>query len=164
MSINYVRIKRMINVGAEPGLKYMAKSFVSYDIDLSQIAKEIEESTSLTEADINSCLIEMQRVFLRHILKGARIHLGNLGTFTTSIKAEAQNTLEDVTVNTIKRVRVNYLPSAKMRNIIKNDAQFKLLNLSVGGYQPQIPGQKNVLLYEEDGTLNVDIETGEVQE
>ncbi len=41
MAVKYVKVKRAIHFGANPGEKFIARIFRSHDVELDQIAKEI---------------------------------------------------------------------------------------------------------------------------
>lgn len=56
MPIGYVKVKRLISVGRNPGEKFLARIFREKPIGLSEIAKRIADHSALSEGDVMSVL------------------------------------------------------------------------------------------------------------
>ena len=56
MAIKYVKVKRTINVGDNPGEKFLARIYRGQDVEIDQIASEISEATTVTHPDVLACL------------------------------------------------------------------------------------------------------------
>ena len=51
-----LRLKRLIQVGANPGQKYLARLFRSNDVTMDQLCEEISESTTVSYPAFLACL------------------------------------------------------------------------------------------------------------
>ena len=54
--INYVKVKREIHVGANPGTKYLARLWRNEDVSLDTIAQEISDATTVSYPDVLAAL------------------------------------------------------------------------------------------------------------
>ncbi|MCF0209867.1 MAG: HU family DNA-binding protein [Bacteroidales bacterium] len=134
MAIEYVRVKRQIMVGAEPGIKYLARLFREQDIDIDGLAKEVSESSTVSYPDVLACLKAFEIVVSRHILNGQAVKLPYLGHFIPKIEAQAMNTLSQVTPETVKRVTCRFYPSVAFTRSLKTVPVVEK-NLEITGLQ-----------------------------
>lgn len=138
MAIYYVRVRRRISVGSNPGMKYLARCFRSHDVSMDTIAKEISNSTTVSYPDVLACLKALEIAVSAHVLNGSAVKFNYLGHFIPSIQAKACDNLAQVDVSTIKRARCRFYPSpAFMKDLTKT--QFVLKDLEVKGYQGDAP-------------------------
>lgn len=149
MAIPYVKVKRSINVGMEPGEKFLIKIFKEEPVDLDVIAEEIAESSTMSKGDVMGVLQQLQVRLSFHLMRGASVRLSLLGTFSPTIRAKAVPTMDELTVDTIKGVHVSFRPSPWLSNKIKG-VKFKQKDLSVKGLQVSQPIE----------TRQVDVKTG----
>ena len=91
--IKYVKVKRLIQVGANPGLKYLARLFRSNDVTMDQLCEEISESTTVSYPDVLACLKALEITVSRHVMNGEAVKFAYLGSFIPAIKAKAQDEL-----------------------------------------------------------------------
>lgn len=134
MAISYVRVKRKITTGSNPGDKYLASIFRESDVSLNDLCVEISQSTTVSYPDVLACLKALEINISRHILNGRAVKFPLLGSFIPSIKATAKDTLEEVDVSSIKKARCRFYPSpAFMYDLSKTS--FNLRDLEVKGYQ-----------------------------
>ncbi len=132
--IRYVRVFKKVNVGAAPGMKYLARLFRGNDVTIDQLCQEITESTTLSYPDVLACLKAFEINIAKHIQNGSAIKLGILGAFVPKIKATAKETLEEVDASTIKSATCRFYPSVEFkRNLAK--ASFVEANLDIKGLQ-----------------------------
>lgn len=136
MAVSYVRVKRSITVGHTPGVKYMARLWREADVNLDTIAQEIADASTISYPDVLACLKALEIHISKYVMNGSAVKFGTLGAFVPSIKATAQDTLDKVTVDTIKKTRVRFVPSIKFKSSLKK-TQYSLKDLSVKGIQPQ---------------------------
>lgn len=134
MAVNYVRVKRTINVGNNPGEKYMVQLLRREAIPMEQIAEQIANASSLTKGDIMSVLQNLQEQILGHVLNGASVRLDLLGTFSPRISVKAVNSAEEATSDTIEKFTVSFLPSTWMRNRLR-EVKYVYKQLDITGLQ-----------------------------
>lgn len=136
MAINYVKVKRTINVGDNPGEKFLARIYRGQDVEIDQIASEISEATTVTHPDVLACLKALEFHIVKYISAGQAVKLGLLGSFIPSISAKAVATPDEVTAESIKRARCRFYPSVQFKNSL-NKCQFKLADLNIQGLQQE---------------------------
>ena len=135
MSISYVKVKRNLTVGSNPGERFLARIFrTGNDVTLEQLAENISEASTLSSADILAALKALESQIAKSVLNGQTVRLGYLGSFVPSIEAKAVNTVDEVTADSIMRARCRFVPSPIFKNKLKN-CKFTLANLDIAGLQ-----------------------------
>ncbi len=131
--IKYVKVKKMIHCGENPGEKFLARLYRNQDVTLEQIAKEISDATTISEADTLACLKALEINIAKYILQGQAVKLEYLGSFIPAISAKAQESADKVDANTIKRFFCRFYPSAKFKKQLSANAKFQHTDLEVKG-------------------------------
>ena len=119
MSIQYVIVKRDINVGNNPGEKYLAQMVREQPVDLDLIAEQIAGASTMSKADVMGVLQQLQEEMSYHFLRGASVRLGVLGTFTPYLRAKSQLSAEEVKASTMKGLHITFRPSSWLNKKIK---------------------------------------------
>lgn len=94
MSINYSwyrnpqREEGDITEGLHP------RPFFNGTVDTRQLAKEIENATSLTEGDVKATLVALSHAVARALAMGEQVHLEGLGYFTPTLTTDGKVTEE----------------------------------------------------------------------
>jgi len=130
----YVKVKRLIQVGANPGLKYLARLFRSNDVTMDQLCEEISESTTVSYPDVLACLKALEITVSRHVMNGEAVKFAYLGSFIPAIKAKAQDELDMVDASTIKAFRCRFYPSPEFKRSLSKTG-FAEANLEIKGLQ-----------------------------
>jgi predicted histone-like DNA-binding protein len=132
--INYVKVKREIHVGANPGTKYLARLWRNEDVSLDTIAQEISDATTVSYPDVLAALKAFEIHVSKYVLNGSAVKFGTLGSFIPSLHAKSQMSADAVTADTIKRATCRFYPSSDfMKKLSK--AQYQLKDLTVTGIQ-----------------------------
>lgn len=134
MSIAYVKVKRTISVGDTPGEKYLARMVREQSVDLDLVAEQIAGASTMSKADVMGVLQQLQVQMSYHLLRGATVKLGLLGTFSPSLRAKAVATVDDVTVSSIKGLYIIYRPSTWLEKEVKG-VSFRLVDPTISGLQ-----------------------------
>lgn len=136
MSIPYVKVKRTINVGENPGEKFLAQIVREQPVDLDLIAEQISGASTMSKADVMGVLQQLQVQMSYHLLRGATIQLGLLGTFSPSLRARAMETVDEVTIQSIKGLFINFRASTWLNKEVKS-VGFRLVDPTIKGIQVQ---------------------------
>ena len=120
MSIQYVIVKRDINVGNNPGEKYLAQMVREQPVDLDLIAEQIAGASTMSKADVMGVLQQLQVEMSYHLTRGASVRLGLLGTFTPYLRSKAQLDVDLVKASTFKGLHITFRPSSWLNIKIKN--------------------------------------------
>ena len=132
MAINYAKVKRTINVGNNPGEKFIARIVKEQAVDLDQIAEEIAGASTMSKADVLGVLQQLRVQMKYHLLRGAAVKLELLGSFTPSLRAKAVASPDEVNVQAIKGVHINFKPSKWLNKEVK-DVSFRLVDPTIKG-------------------------------
>ena len=132
MAIEYVKVRREIHVGQNPGEKFIARLWRNNDIDLKTIAEEISNASTMSSADVIGCLVALEESIAKYVLNGNAVKLGTLGSFVPAISCKACNSVDDVSSDAIRRAKCLFKPSVKFKNLLEK-ANFHEKNLSVKG-------------------------------
>ncbi len=132
MAINFVKVKRNINFGENPGERFVARLYRGQDISIERIATDISESTTIGYPDVIACLKAMEMHISKHILDGSAVKLGYLGSFIPQISAKSQESSDLVDASTIKKVSCRFLPSATFKHSLAK-CKFQETDLVVKG-------------------------------
>ncbi len=134
MSIGYIIQKKLIQVGANPGLKFLARIFREKPVTQDTIAKSISDRSSLSIGDVYSVFQGLKEEIAKYLSEGKTIKIEFLGTFYPSIKAIAKESIEEVKSTTIETVNIRFLPSKELIGIVRA-AGVKYINIDIKGVQ-----------------------------
>lgn len=81
---------------------------------LDDIAEKISNECTLTEHDIKAVLSALQEQVLMSLREGNSVRLGDLGSFRLTIKGKGSDAKEDVSSDSIERLRVRYTMSGRL--------------------------------------------------
>ena len=140
MSIGYIIQQKIIHVGANPGIKFLARIFREKPVTQDTIAKSISDRSSLSIGDVYSVFQGFKEDIAGHLSEGKTVKIAFLGTFYPSIKAIAQDTKDQVKSTTIENVNIRFLPSKELISIVRA-AGLKYINLEIKGVQYRSPMQ-----------------------
>ncbi|MDR0972006.1 MAG: HU family DNA-binding protein [Bacteroidales bacterium] len=118
--IYYTKNRRKITVGVAPGFKFIAKILRNEDITEQQIVEKIVKSSTLSEGDVLSCLRNLQLVMTEYLTSGSTIRLENLGTFTPYLESKACESIDEVTENSIKGVKIRFIPNVRFKKQVSS--------------------------------------------
>ena len=130
MAIQFVKVKRNINFGENPGERFIARIVREQSVDLDYIAEQIAGASTMSKADVMGVLQQLQVEMSYHLLRGASVRLGLLGTFTPNLRAKSQETADLVKADTIKGLHIAFRPSPWLTYQIKN-AKFNFVDTNI---------------------------------
>lgn len=94
----------------------------------NQLCKLISEKTTVTRADVLCAIVALEEYIAEKLANSGRVKLGDLGTFSTTIRAtEGVEEKDKVSANHIRTVRVRFRPSAEMKQDLQDEVQFQMV-------------------------------------
>lgn len=102
---------------------YHAASVTPEVVTLKDIISEIEQTSTVSEADIVAVIKSFQREVVKNLKAGRSVHLDDLGRFRTSISGTACATAEAVNAGTIRRLRTVWSPSPRILKSVRVGAE-----------------------------------------
>lgn len=130
--IKYVKVKRDIHVGQNPGERYVARLFRNLDLTLDDIAATISNSTTISYADVLATLKALEIEISKAVLNGSAVKLGYLGSFVPTIKAKSQLDADKVDATTITRFTCRFMPSVSFKHTLSK-VKYQEADLEVKG-------------------------------
>ncbi len=130
--VNYVKVKRDIHVGQNPGERYVARLVRNQDIDLDSIAESISNSTTISYADVIATLKALEIEISKAILNGSAVKLNYLGSFIPQMNAKSQLDIDTCDASSITRYSCRFFPSTKFKHNLKQ-AKFGEKNMEIKG-------------------------------
>ncbi len=94
-------------------LARQADHFWLYTLD--DIAKDVVNATSLTKADITHAYECLATEVKKHLVHGNRVKINGLGTFYLGVSSESAEKPEDLSVRSVQRVYINFLPDMALK-------------------------------------------------
>ena len=110
---------RKIWVGGEQKNLCYAVLSRGADVNLEQLSSEISAATTLNPADVLACLRSLQDFLFYHLQTGSAVKLGTLGSFIPKIKAQAVESQDAITADTIRLVSCRFYPSVALKKNLK---------------------------------------------
>ena len=130
MAITY-RVSKTKNPQGIEGMNYLANKFVkTSDYTFEELAEDINNSTTVTQADAFAVLKAMKKYIKQALLAGRRVVLSDLGALRMSIvgkvfTADDLKNKEFVPSSKIKGIGVNFRPEAKLIKELRAEAKLQ---------------------------------------
>lgn len=80
-----------------------------------EIAKEIEETSSLSVGDVTHVLGIFMTEIRKVLVRGDRVRVAGLGTFYMTLSCKGVETEEECNVRNIRRVNIRFLPDKSLK-------------------------------------------------
>lgn len=117
MAIKFKAIARKSPV--DKSVSYYPTTESPEPVKLPALVKSIEKITSLSSADVKSCLDALQYEIITRLKDGKSVRFGDLGTFRVSMQGKGTATAEEVQVESIKNLKVVFTPSGQIARSIE---------------------------------------------
>ena len=100
--------------------KYYAQAQASGDVALREMSERIQQSCTVTKADVCAVLVAMEDVIIDALKSGEIIRLGDLGTFQIGVSGKGTLTEEEYDSSLIQKARINFRPGIALSGILTN--------------------------------------------
>ena len=134
MAIEFIRVQRNIQVGPNPGLKYLAVIKRGRKVQMDDIYKDMTDLSSLSRGDIKNTIDNFMLVVSKYLKDGRSVDMGEFGEFQVNLRANAMDTLDDVTAKTIKTISISFRMGEELKLLIEETPKV-LGSLEAKGYQ-----------------------------
>lgn len=123
MSYVYRKKKQIINRGSSQGEKFIAAIAPQGECTEEDLMRYMERNSSISGPDITLLYYELAGLIEEFLMQGEGVCFEGLGTFLPNFRTKPEPNYEDITVENVKEVVVNFRPS---RNFIKRMQSEKL--------------------------------------
>ncbi|MFY9243301.1 MAG: HU family DNA-binding protein [Polaribacter sp.] len=120
MGIKFKPLARVNPLDRAADPKYYAAVVANGSVDFETLAEQISEQCTVTETDCLAVLNVLEQNIVRELKQGRIVRLGKLGNFQVSLSSQGFSGLGEVTASAVKKARILFRPSKKMRNLLSN--------------------------------------------
>ena len=98
--------------------KYYAKAQASGEVNLREMSERIQQTCTVTKADVYAVLVAMEDVIIDALKSGEIIRLGDLGAFQIGLSGKGTLTEEEYDSSLIKKARINFRPGIALSGML----------------------------------------------
>lgn len=125
-TVKYSVIPRINPRDRETEPKYYAQVKMSGDVSLREMCERIQQSCTVTKADVHAVLVAMEDVIVDALKGGEIIRLGDLGTLRVSLSSKGALTEKEYTSSLITKSRIIFRPGSILSEALANLSYTKL--------------------------------------
>jgi predicted histone-like DNA-binding protein len=96
-----------------------ARVITSGTIDTNYLAKEIQEQSTLSTADVKGVLTALGEVAARHFKNGERIHIEGFGFFQITLSCPAVKTPKEIRAESVRFKSIAFRPESALLKLLK---------------------------------------------
>ena len=119
-TVNYTVIPRINPRDRETEPKFYGSVKTSGDINIREMADRIQQSCTVTKADVYAVLVALEDVISESIQKGEIVRLMDIGTLRVGISTKGALTEDKFDDSLIKKTRILFRPGSVLQNAIAN--------------------------------------------
>lgn len=116
-TVKYSVIPRINPRDRESEPKYYAQVKTSGDVSIREIAERIQQSCTVTKADVHAVLVALEDVIIDALKGGEIVRLGDLGSLRISLSCKGASTEQEFNTSLITRVRILFHPGIGLGGI-----------------------------------------------
>lgn len=125
-TVKYSVIPRINPRDRETEPKFYAQVKLSGDVSLREMCERIQQSCTVTKADVHAVLVAMEDVIVDALKGGEIIRLGDLGTLRVSLSSKGALTEKEYTSSLITKSRIIFRPGSILSEALANLSYTKL--------------------------------------
>ena len=129
-TVKYSVIPRINPRDRETEPKYYAQVQTSGDVSMREMCERIEQSCTVTKADVYAVLVAMENVIIDALKGGEIVRLGDLGTLRVSLSSKGALTEKEYNTSLITRKRILFRPGTVLSEAMANLTFMKLKEMS----------------------------------
>ena len=98
--------------------KYYAQAQASGDVNIRKMSERIQQTCTVTKADVYAVLISMEDVIIDALKSGEIVRLGDLGTLQIGVSGKGTLTEEEYDSSLIQKARINFRPGVALSGML----------------------------------------------
>jgi predicted histone-like DNA-binding protein len=119
-TVKYSVIPRINPRDRETEPKFYAQVQTSGDVSMREMCERIEQSCTVTKADVYAVLVAMENVIIDALKGGEIVRLGDLGTLRVSLSSKGALTEKEYNTSLITRKRIIFRPGVVLGEALAN--------------------------------------------
>ena len=125
-TVKYSVIPRINPRDRETEPKFYAQVQTSGDVSMREMCERIEQSCTVTKADVYAVLVAMENVIIDALKGGEIVRLGDLGTLRVSLSSKGALTEKEYNTSLITRKRILFRAGTVLSEAMANLTFMKL--------------------------------------
>jgi len=125
-TVKYSVIPRINPRNRESEPKFYAQVKASGDVSLREMSERIQQSCTVTKADVHAVLVALEDVIIDALKGGEIVRMGDLGSFRISLNSKGAVTEEEYNVSMISKARILFRPGMVLSDALSNLSYTKL--------------------------------------
>ena len=125
-TVKYSVIPRINPRDRETEPKFYAQVQTSGDVSMREMCERIQQSCTVTKADVHAVLVAMEDVIVDALKGGEIIRLGDLGTLRVSLSSKGALTEKEYTSSLITKSRIIFRPGSILSEALATISYTKL--------------------------------------
>ena len=125
-TVKYSVIPRINPRDRETEPKFYAQVQTSGDVSMREMCERIQQSCTVTKADVHAVLVAMEDVIVDALKGGEIIRLGDLGTLRVSLSSKGALTEKEYTSSLITKSRIIFRPGSILSEALATISYAKL--------------------------------------
>lgn len=130
--------KQMVHENGLSKEKFFLRLYPVRPLEFDDMARLIAERTTLTEHEVQFALGELQDIIVENIRLGRGVKLDKLGSIHPSLSSKAVDSLKEINLSTVKKLRLIYKPSVRIKKALKEvkmsiDRKYVMYNTDTRG-------------------------------
>ena len=117
-TVTYSVVPRINPRDKDASPKFYACAQASGDISIREMSERIQQSCTVTKADVQAVLVALEDVIIDALKSGEIVRLGDLGTFQIGLSSGGALTEDDYNTSLIKKARINFRPGIALSGIL----------------------------------------------
>ena len=119
-TVNYTVVPKINPRDRESEPKFYGNVKSSGDINIREMAERIQQSCTVTKADVHAVLVALEDVISESLQKGEIVRLMDIGTLRVGISTKGALKEEDFNDSLIKKARIIFRPGSVLQEAIAN--------------------------------------------
>ena len=117
-TVNYTVVPKINPRDRESEPKFYGNVKSSGDINIREMAERVQQSCTVTKADVYAVLVALEDVITESIQKGEIVRLMDIGTFRVGISTKGALTEDKFDDSLIKKARILFSPGSVLQNAL----------------------------------------------
>lgn len=116
--------KRKLKTFNNSNVRYAIISKALGAVGINELAQEMAAESTVTRHDIKAVISSLEDHILANLRRGNTVKLGDLGSFSLTLKSALTEVPTDVNPSLVKGVKVRFTPSKAFKNAVRPDNEF----------------------------------------
>ena len=129
-TVTYSVAPRINPADKDAAPKYYGRVQANGDISVREIAERIQQSCTVTKADVHAVLVALEDVIIDSLKSGEIVRLGDLGALQIGLNGKGALTEEDFEPSLIKKARINFRPGVALNGMLTSLSYTKVAKRS----------------------------------